>query len=186
MKLKHISIFFIPFLLIINGCEDENSSSDNDHDHDHDEIEVITHDIDAENASGFYYDLVSETEVDSSSTWHISFQMIPISAGPSTYMMPSLVLGGVYAAEYTNVAFDDMDTSPGTFMSDYFQDPTVVQYGGANEVLSYDMQTHTVSINNSDRVFVIYEPMGHTTHKVQFIEYVGGVISFTFAHFNEQ
>ena len=98
-------------------------------------------------------------------------------------MMPSLVLGIVYAAEYSDTAFEDMDSSPGTFMQDYFQDPTVVQYGGASEVLHYDPQSHVVSVSGPDRVFVVYEPSGHTTYKVQFVEYVNGVISFKFDHF---
>jgi len=38
-------------------------------------------------------------------------------------------------------------------------------------------------VSNSDRVFVVYEPTGHTTHKVQFTEYVSGVISFKYRSF---
>ena len=182
MKQLTIAIAFLAFIL--PGCED-NSSDDHDHDHDNNNsgTEVTTHDIDAEGASGFYYDFVAEEEVDSSESWHISFQMLPISAGQSTYMMPSLVLGGVYAAEYTEITFDEMDSSPETFMQDYFQDPTVVQYGGSSEVLHYDPQTHVVSVSNPDKVFVVYEPIGHTTYKVQFAEYVSGVISFKYSPF---
>ena len=179
--MKHITLFFISFSLILTGCEEERLDVDND-DHDHEEIEVTTHDIDADGAAGFYYDLVAEAETDSSGSWHISFQMLPITAGPSTYMMPSLVLGSVYAAEYASTVFDDMETTPETFMSDYFQDPTVVQYGGTSEVLHYDPQSHVVSVSGPDRVFVIYEPSGHTTFKIQFVEYVNGVISFKFGH----
>ena len=101
-------------------------------------------------------------------------------------MMPSLVLGGVLVAEYTNMTFEDMESVPDTFMEDYFQDPTTVQYGGSNEVLSYDMQIHRVSVKNPDRVFVIYESVGHTTYKVQFVEYVSGVISFSFSPFENE
>ena len=179
--MKHITLFFISFSLILTGCEEERLDVDND-DHDHEEIEVTTHDIDADGATGFYYDLVAEAETDSSGSWHISFQMLPITAGPSTYMMPSLLLGSVYAAEYASTAFDDMEATPETFMSDYFQDPSVVQYGGTSEVLHYNPESHVVSVVSPDRVFVIYEPSGHTTYKVQFVEYVGGVISFIFGH----
>jgi len=178
--MKQLTLFLISFSLILTGCEEERLEVDSGHDHE--EIEVTTHDIDEDGAAGFYYDLVAEAETDSSGSWHISFQMLPVTAGPSTYMMPSLVLGSVYAAEYASTAFEDMESSPGTFMQDYFQDPTVVQYGGTSEVLHYDPQSHVVSVSSPDRVFVVYEPIGHTSYKVQFVEYVGGVISFKFGH----
>ena len=134
----------------------------------------------------FYYDLANAIEADSSESWHLSFQMLPVVSGNATYMMPSLVLGGVLVAEYTDVTFNDMDSTPTTFMEDYFQDPTAVHYGGSNEVLSYDMQIHRVSVKDPDRVFVIYDSVGHTTYKVQFVEYVSGVISFSFSKFENE
>ena len=100
--MKQLALTLIIGVLIFIGCEDKNSDNDNLTQGE----EVTTHDIDAAGASGFYYDFSSGTEVDSSSSWHISFQMIPVAFGQSTYMMPSLVLGGaVYAAEYSNVTF---------------------------------------------------------------------------------
>ena len=150
--MKQLALTLIIGVLIFIGCEDKNSDNDNLTQGE----EVTTHDIDAAGASGFYYDFSSGTEVDSSSSWHISFQMIPVAFGQSTYMMPSLVLGGaVYAAEYSNVTFNELEETPDTFMSDYFQDASAVQYSGSSEVLQYDMQSHTVSINNPDRVFLI-------------------------------
>ena len=176
--MKHTLTLIIGVLIFI-GCEDKNSDNDNPTQGE----EVITHDIDAAGASGFYYDFSSGTEVDSSSSWHISFQMIPVAFGQSTYMMPSLVLGGaVYAAEYSNVTFNELEETPDTFMSDYFQDASVVQYSGSSEVLQYDMQSHTVSVKNPDRVFVIYESTNHTTYKIQFVEYVSGVILFKYSN----
>ena len=177
--MKQLTLILIIGVLIFIGCEDKNSDNDNPAQ----DQEVTTHDIDAAGASGFYYDFSSGTEVDSSSSWHISFQMIPVVFGQSTYMMPSLVLGGtVYAAEYSNVTFDELEKTPDTFMSDYFQDASVVQYSGSNEVIQYDMQSHTVSINNPNRVFVIYENTNHTTYKIQFVEYVSGVILFKYSN----
>ena len=206
--MKQLTLTLIIGVLIFIGCEDKNSGNQDEDlvpvfgctdsnavnynpdaiaDDDSCEYsqfeEVITHDIDAAGASGFYYDFSSGTEVDSSSSWHISFQMIPVAFGQSTYMMPSLVLGGaVYAAEYSNVTFNDLKETPDTFMSDYFQDASVVQYSGSSEVLQYDMQSHTVSVNNPDRVFVIYESTNHTTYKIQFVEYVSGVILFKYSN----
>ena len=175
--MKQLTLTLVTGVLIFIGCEDKNSDNDNPAQ----DQEVTTHDIDAAGASGFYYDFSSGTGVDSSSSWHISFQMIPVAFGQSTYMMPSLVLGGaVYAAEYSDVTFNGLDQTPDTFMSDYFQDASVVQYSGSSEVLQYDMQSHTVSVKNPDRVFVIYDSTNHTTYKVQFVEYVSGVILFKY------
>jgi len=178
--MKQLTIVIAYLAFILPGCEDKDND-EHDHDHDDPTTEVMTHDIDAEGASGFYYDLVARAETDSSGSWHISFQMLPVSAGQTTYMMPSIVLGTVYAAEYSETTFDEMDSSPDTFMQDYFQDPSVVQYGGSSEVLQYDSQTHVVSVSSPDRVFVVYEPIGHTTYKVQFTEYVSGIISFKYS-----
>jgi len=177
--MKQLTLTLIIGVLIFIGCEDKNSDNDNLTQGE----EVTTHDIDAAGAAGFYYDFSSGTEVDSSSSWHISFQMIPIVFGQSTYMMPSLVLGGaVYAAEYSNVTFNELEETPDTFMSDYFQDASVVQYSGSSEVLQYDMQSHTVSVKNPERVFVIYESTNHNTYKIQFVEYVSGVILFKYSN----
>ena len=177
--MKQLTLTLIIGVLVFIGCEDKNSDNDNQPQGE----EVTTHDIDAAGAPGFYYNFLSGTEVDSSSYWHLSFQMIPVAFGQSTYMMPSLVLGGdVYAAEYSNVTFNELEETPDTFMSDYFQDASVVQYSGSSEVLQYDMQSHTVSVKNPDRVFVIYESTNHTTYKIQFVEYVSGVILFKYSN----
>ena len=169
-----LSIIMISCLLL-SGCED-NDANDNQIGE-----EIITHDIDAIGASGFYFNLTSGTEVDSSSIWHVSFQMIPVEFGEATYMMPSLILGATtYTAEYTDIAFEDMEGTPDSFMSDYFQDASVVQYSGPNEVLQYDMQSHTVSVKDPQRVFVIYELGNHRTYKIQFNEYIRGVVVFQY------
>ena len=169
-----LSVIMISYLLLI-GCEDKETNNNQAGE------EVITHDIDAIGASGFYFNLSSGTEVDSSSTWHVSFQMIPVEFGEATYMMPSLILGATtYTAEYTDILFEDMEDTPDSFMSDYFQDASAVQYSGSNEVLQYDMQSHTVSVKDPERVFVVYELGNHKTSKIQFNEYVSGVIVFQY------
>ena len=169
-----LSIIIISCLLL-NGCEDNDTNNNQIGE------EIITHDIDAIGASGFYFNLSSGEEVDSSSIWHLSFQMIPVEFGQATYMMPSLILGETtYTAEYTDILFGDLEDTPDSFMSDYFQDASVVQYSGPNEVLQYDMQSHTVSVKDPQRVFVVYELGSHRTYKVQFNEYVSGVIIFQY------
>ena len=177
--MKHLILATSILGLMLVGCE--NNDSNNDSNNDETGAEVITHDIDETNAPGFYFNLSSGSEIDSSSVWHFSFQMISVSLGQSTYMMPSLIIGEAYAAEYSDTTFNEIASSPSTFMSDYFQDSTTVQYGGTNEVLQYDMQNHTVSVKNPERVFVFYESVNHKTYKIQFVEYVGGVIAFKYS-----
>ena len=182
--MRNLTIILTIFVLFYTGCEDNKNDENNQ------AIEepatssidtVITHDIDALNASGFYFNLTSGVEVDSANTWHLSFQMIPITFGEAIYMMPSLILGETtYTAEYTDVLFEELADTPDSFMSDYFQDASVVQYSGSNEVLQYDMQSHTVSVKDPERVFVVYELGNHRTYKIQFNEYVSGVIVFQY------
>ena len=75
-----LSVLIISCLLL-NGCEDKQTNNNRAGE------EIITHDIDAIGASGFYFNLSSGSEVDSSSTWHVSFQMIPVEFGEATYML---------------------------------------------------------------------------------------------------
>lgn len=171
--MKRVITLIIIFGFISTGCEEE-SHDDNGNSG----IEIVTHDIDATGASGFYFDFLSGEETDSTGSWHISFQMLPVTG--TTYTMPNLVLGVVYVAEYTDISYDDLSSSPDTFMEDYFQDTSVLQYQGSNEVLAYDMQIHKVSVNNPERVFVLYEPINHTTYKIQFIEYISGITTFRY------
>ena len=56
--MKQVTLMTTILGLILIGCEDK-KSDDNDNDHDLSSTEVITHDIDAEGAAGFYYDLVA-------------------------------------------------------------------------------------------------------------------------------
>ena len=136
----------------------------------------------------FYLDLTTKSEVSSNGNWHISFQMIDVPYGNATYPMPSLVLNsntGIAAAMYENITFDDMSSVPTTFSSppysDALADFSTVQYGGDNEVIGYDVETHITDINNPDAVLLIYDPSyNHITWKIQFSEYDSGIILFKF------
>ena len=171
------TLFYLVLIscLMLNGCEDNETNNNITGE------EVITHDIDQLGASGFYFNLSSGTEVDSSSTWHLSFQMIPVESEEMTYMMPNFILGATaYMAEYNNVTFENLDSTPDSFMSDYFQDTSVLQYEGPNEIIQYNGQTHIASIRDPERVFVVYELGNHKTYKIQFNEYVRGVVVFKY------
>ncbi len=172
--MKQLFILITIFSFFLTGCEDNdpNSSDENNI------LLITTHDIDAAGASGFYFDFISGGETDSTGSWHISFQMLSVVG--TTYKMPNVVLGDISISEYTNVSYDDITSTPETFLNDNIQNPSDLQYGGISEVLAYDMQIHKVSVNNAERVFIIREPINNTTYKIQFIEYISGVTTFKY------
>ena len=159
------------FLLV--GCEDEGAIKENKATTE--TISVTTSNV---NRSFFYYDLINQSEIDSSDNWHLALET------RGTYNMPSIIFDGVYVAEYFDYLFDEMTETPSTFMQDYIQDNQQFEYEGENEILTYDMISHTVSVKNPDHIYVIYEPVGHTTYKIQFIEYLSGILVFSFSQFS--
>ncbi len=173
MKKNNLKLL-INFALIIlfTGCEDEEAIKQNN-----DIIETISVTTSNVNQSFFYYDLVNQSEIDSSGNWHLALET------KGTYNMPSIIFEDVYVAEYLDIIFDDMTESPPTFMQDYIQDNQQFEYEGENEILTYDMSSHTVSVKNPNNIYVIYEPAGHTTYKLQFIEYLSGILVFSFSQF---
>ena len=54
------------------------------------------------------------------------------------------------------------------------------QFSFENEIINYNMTTHTASIVNADQTFIVYEYIGHTSYKVQFLDYTSGIVSFQF------
>ena len=74
--MKTLMPFIVLFGLILFGCEQD--SPENNNGNNTEKTEVVTHDIDATNANGFYYNLVTAAETDSSESWHLSFQMLPV------------------------------------------------------------------------------------------------------------
>jgi len=175
--MKHTMIIPIMFMLFIIGCEDDTSTAD-DLDVISDPIQVTTGNM-TENS--YYYDLVAGTEAEAASSWHLAFQMIDVEMAGTTYSMPSLILGNVATAVYTDNSYNDLIEAPDqeTLQSDAI-DNSSVEYTGEHEVIHYDMATHTVTINEPERVFVIYAFATHNVYKVQFLEYQSGIIAFQF------
>ena len=170
-NLKLLINYALIFLFV--GCEDEGAIKENNATTE--KISVTTSNV---NQSFFYYDLINQSEIDSSDNWHLALET------RGTYNMPSIIFDGVYVAEYFDYLFDEMTESPSTFMQDYIQDNQQFEYEGENEILTYDMISHTVSVKNPDHIYVIYEPIGHTTYKIQFIEYLSGILVFSFSQFS--
>ena len=81
--------------------------------------------------------------------------MLDVEYENVTYSMPSVVLGNVYAAVYSDLDYDEVINYPNTFMSDATAfDILSVQYGGENEMIHYDITTHNVSVSSS--VLIVY------------------------------
>ena len=177
MKNAHALILILLFFI---GCEDNRDIAIRSNSNIN---EVVTSDI---RYYDFYYNLMSDTTVDSSSTWHLSIQRIGVPYNNTTYTMPCVMTGSNYLAEYTDIVFDSLDAVPETFMEDYYTDtlgnadPTVIQYGGSNVIIDYDMTIHKMSIKNPERVFVLHYLPAQVFYKLQFIEYNSGVVYFKY------
>ena len=164
----------ILILLFFIGCEDNRDIAIRSNSNIN---EVVTSDI---RYYDFYYNLMSDTTVDSSSTWNLSIHRIVVPYNNTTYTMPCVITGSNYLAEYADIVFDSLDAVPETFMEDYYTDSTVIQYGGSNVIIDYDMSIHKMSINNPERVFVLYDLTNQLFYKLQFIEYNSGVVYFKY------
>ena len=123
----------ILILLFFIGCEDNRDIAIRSNSNIN---EVVTSDI---HYYDFYYNLMSDTTVDSSSTWNLSIQRIGVPYNNTTYTMPCVMTGSNYLAEYTDIIFDSLDAVPETFMEDYYTDSTVIQYGGS-KLLQSDLR----------------------------------------------
>ena len=167
---KYLSFLFVLFTI---GCEDSN---DINNDFTANITEVVTSNV---MVSNFYYNLITKSEVQSDEIWHISAQKKQVDFGGQSYGMPCIVLGNVYA-QLSDSTFSEIIVPPAQ-NSSWFQDNTIIEYGGENEIISYNMTTHTASIINADHTFIVYEYIGHTSYKVQFLDYTSGIVSFQFS-----
>lgn len=171
--MKNTGIFLLSFLIFMLGCEDSKNNENNDDSAA--AIQVYTGNI---MESNFYYNLSTNSEVSSEDTWHISAQIKQVDFGGQSYGMPNIVLGNVYA-QLSDSTFNEV-TVPPSQTSAWYQDNSAVEYGGIDEIISYNMTSHVASIENPSRTFIIYEYIGHTTYKIQFLEYTDGVVSLQF------
>jgi hypothetical protein len=167
---KYSSFLFVLFTI---GCEDSN---DINNDITANITEVVTSNV---IVSNFYYNLITKSEVQSDEIWHISAQKKQVDFGGQSYGMPCIVLGNVYA-QLSDSTFSEIIVPPAQ-NSSWFQDNTIIEYGGENEIISYNMTTHTASIINADHTFIVYEYIGHSSYKVQFLDYTSGIVSFQFS-----
>lgn len=169
-NLKHFSFLFVLFII---GCEDSNDINNNITSN---ITEIVTSNV---MVSNFYYNLVTKSEVQSDEIWHISAQLKQVDFGEQSYGMPCIVLGNVYA-QLSDSSFSEIIVPPAQ-NSSWFQDNTTIEYGGENEIINYNMTTHIASIYAAERTFIVYEYIGHSSYKVQFLDYTSGIVSFQFS-----
>ncbi len=167
MRVKKYQPILLILLGTFIGCEENESKSEL-------QEEAITVTTENVNVSNFYYDIVNELETDSTTAWHLSIQTF------GQYNMPSVIMGTVYVAVYSDLKYDDITEAPPTFMEDYVANNAVYGYQGDQEILNYDMTVHMVSVANPDNVYILYDPSKNKAFKIQFIEYNSGITVFKF------
>ena len=91
--------------------------------------------------------------------------------------MPSIVFGIASVALYNDgTSYDDITTLPGDFNENMVSDNQVFQYGGENEILSYDMTVHRVSVSNPDYIYILnFTGDVQGSYKLRFVEYQSGI-----------
>ena len=172
------------FIIIMGIACNSPASSDDDTPDNY--ITITTSNV--ETAGAVYIDLSISSESTVEETWQISFQMLEVE-NSGGYMMSNLVInptpGGIMAALYDNQTFDEITSVPTTFSSppysDALVDLTSVQYGGANEMISYTGPPNHDIIINTNKILLIYSMSTHKTWKIEFTTYVVGVILIKFS-----
>jgi len=170
--MKRFMILGLSLLMtLFMSCEDKDDADDEGH---HESTSVTTSNVDE---GAFYYNLVSASE--DTTTWHVSLQNVDVGGG---YFMPSIVLDStVMIAIDNSESFDELDDIPDN--SQWSAEIGILSYGGSNEVLSYDMTTHSISV--SDDNYLVYVTTTHQVFKLHFDEYSSGVVQFRFAELTE-
>ena len=91
--------------------------------------------------------------------------------------MPSIVFGLISVALYDDgSSYDDMTALPGDFNENMVSDNQIFQYGGENEILSYDMTVHRVSVSNPDHIYILnFTGDVQGSYKLRFVEFQSGI-----------
>ena len=163
---KFYRIILSTVLIVFNGCNNTEESIDNEISQ---PISLTTSNV---NINDIYLDLEIGGEVSSEDTWHVS-----IIRDTENYNMPSIVFGLISVALYDDgSSYDDMTALPGDFNENMVSDNQVFQYGGENEILSYDMTVHRVSVSNPDHIYILnFTGDVQGSYKLRFVEYQSGI-----------
>jgi formylmethanofuran dehydrogenase subunit A len=166
MKQRLIGVSMLMMLPFI-ACEDNEA---NENEKSANIIEITTDNVN----DGPYYFNFSDGAINSTN-WHLSYQNL--DAGGGNYM-PSFLLNNTVMLNVDEAStFEDISQSPETNL--FAPSNGKLGYGGDNEVLIYDMQSHKISVSDSN--YIIYDTVSHKVFKIRFDEYSSGVVIFRFA-----
>ena len=154
-------------LFIITGCDNENDS-DGEAVPQNTTNTITTSNV---NSGDIYLNLDDGIEVSSNDIWHLS-----IIIDAENYNMPSIVMGDADVAVYESLNYNNISGIPSDFNSMVIADNNTFKYGGENEVLTYDMTVHKVSVTNPEFIYILkYDTEMYMAFKIQFIEYQSGI-----------
>ena len=154
-------------LFIITGCDNENDS-DGEAVPQNTTNTITTSNV---NSGDIYLNLDDGIEVSSNDIWHLS-----IIIDAENYNMPSIVMGDAEVAVYESLNYNNISGIPSDFNSMVIADNNTFKYGGENEVLTYDMTVHKVSVTNPEFIYILkYDTEMYMAFKIQFIEYQSGI-----------
>ena len=166
-RLLFVLLTFI--LLVFLGCEDNKSDNES-------LINIIEVTTDNVNDGPYYFNFNDVAK--NITTWHLLYENLEEKDG---YFMPSFSLNSDVKLYVDNsLDFEKISTIPSSSL--FTSSNGKLKYGGENEVLTYDMQVHKISV--SDNNYIIYDTISKKIFKLHFDEYSAGVVIFRFAELN--
>jgi len=161
---QYSKIIISMVLMVFIGCDNASESEKNDNSQ---PILITTGNV---NNGDIFINLDSGSTDTTGDNWHIS-----IIKDTANYNMPSIVFGMANIAVYNDTSYNEISNMPADFDSMLVLDNQTFEYGGENEILSYDMDVHKVSVTNPDYIYILnFDDSIQEVFKLKFIEYQSG------------
>ena len=132
-----------------------------------------------------YYNLLnSSSDTLSSSAWHISLQFNNVECNGMEASMYTIVIDSNISVVISSSAFDDSLTIEDFDINSVVENESL-GFSGSNEVIHYsgcddNFQTHHLTINNVDRVYLLYDSISDNYFKLQFIDFISPTVLFQY------
>ena len=153
-------------LLLFVGCEDNKSDNES-------LINIIEITTDNVNDGPYYFNFNDVAK--NITTWHLLYENLEEKDG---YFMPSFSLNSDVKLYVDNsLDFEKISTIPSSSL--FTSSNGKLKYGGENEVLTYDMQVHKISVSNDN--YIIHDTNLNKVFKIHFDDYSSGIVIFRFA-----
>ena len=139
--------------------------------------------------SNHYYNLItSSSDTLSSGIWHISLKLNNVECSGMEAAMYTVVIDSNVSVAITNATFDDNLTIE-TFDFNSVVENDSFGFGESNEIIHYsgcddNFQTHDLTINNSDHVYLLHDSTSNNYFKLQFIDFISPFILFQYSLIN--